>query len=303
MRIASIPSLGMSYAPVAQYLQYLRSPYATVRLNRVLGEKVQLRHPAGAALGGGGCACAGLRAAGLSYQVAAHWNVDTSEETGVEGLPGPLGACVAAVQRALDDASRALRESGRPTLGALILKMLGDQAAEGAAPSAALLVEGLAEAVPGFGDEAECGGRRVTFYRKALAAQLHLRFRGNDPRFAFADADQLTVDLGERREQGGDAREVALRAGTVVGGQAVVDAAGGAFQAFHLSAYLAQQAERAAAEATAASEAGSETGAHGQQEAALAKGFVDSLPPPHPWPGHHMPRDCSWSPLLALACW
>eukprot|EP00887_Chlorella_sp_A99_P000438 scaffold17.g438.t1 len=196
------------------------------------------------------------------YQVAAHWNVDTSEETGVEGLPGvtmvkqgPLGAYVAAVQRVLNDAGRALRESGQPTLGALILKRLGDQAAEGGAPSAAALVEELAEAVPGF--------------------RLHLRFRGSDPRFAFADAGQLTVDSGERREQGGDARKVALRAATVAGGQAVVDAAGGAFQAFHLSAYLAQQAERAAAAATASGDAGGDAGAQGQQEAALAKGFVD----------------------------
>eukprot|EP00887_Chlorella_sp_A99_P007322 scaffold2.g7322.t1 len=186
---------------------------------------------------------------------------------------GPLGAYVAAVQRALDDAGRALRESGQPTLGALILEMLGDQAAEGGAPSAALLVQGLAEAVPGFGDEAECGGRRVPFYRKPLAAQLHLRFRGSDLRFAFANANQLTVDSGLLLAAVLRQRDV-LRVVTLTRWRCARPLWQGGrrwwtqrvalyIQAFHLSAYLAQQAERAAAAATAASEAGGETGAQG----------------------------------------
>ncbi len=39
---------------------------------------------------------------------------------------------------------------------------------------------------------------QVFFHRKAqlLAVQLHLRFRGVDPRFQFADMDALTVDSG-----------------------------------------------------------------------------------------------------------
>lgn len=133
--------------------------------------------------------------------------------------------------------------AGHESLGELVLSMLDAQAAAGGPPSAAGLVEGLAEAVPGFDDTGLYKGqqvrmragahagwlsraqptcrvatacslaaadppalashsqpqpRQVCFYRKAqlLAAQLHLRFRGEDARFRFADMAALSVDSG-----------------------------------------------------------------------------------------------------------
>ena len=46
--------------------------------------------------------------------------------------------------------------------------------------------------------------QQVFFYRKAqlLAAQLHLRFRGSDPRFQFADMAELAADSGELLQLG-----------------------------------------------------------------------------------------------------
>jgi len=64
--------------------------------------------------------------------------------------------------------------------------------------SAAALVAGLAEAVPGFADVGDWQGRPVPLHRKAagLAGDLAARFGGEDARFAFADAADLPADSG-----------------------------------------------------------------------------------------------------------
>lgn len=51
--------------------------------------------------------------------------------------------------------------AGHTSLGALVLSILDAQAASGGPPSAAGLVEELAEAVPGFDDKSEFKGKQV----------------------------------------------------------------------------------------------------------------------------------------------
>ncbi|KAL4421208.1 hypothetical protein ABPG77_010083 [Micractinium sp. CCAP 211/92] len=192
-----------------------------------------------------------------SYQVFQYFNVDASEDEAVPGLPGvvmtrqgPLGAFTTKIREVMAETGKILADSGHASLGALILANLDAQAAAGQPPSAAALVEELAETFPAFEDSGLYRGKQVHFCRKAqlLAAQLHLRFRGSDARFRFADMAQLSVDSGNVlpavfRRQGllqlsdglaaavdagqdlqGDERERALRAAAVVTGRRLCEA-------------------------------------------------------------------------------
>lgn len=226
-----------------------------------------------------------------SYQVFQYFNVDASEDEAVPGLPGvvmsrqgPLGAFTAKLREVVSETGKVLGDSGHASLGALILANLDAQAAAGQPPSAAALVEELADTFPAFEDSGLYRGKQVHFCRKAqlLAAQLHLRFRGADPRFRFADMAQLAADSGNVlpavfRRQGllqlsdglaaavdagqdlqGDERERALRAAAVVAGRrlceayvavAPVFAAGGeeggaSIEPWQVSMYLLQQEEQ-----------------------------------------------------------
>ncbi|EFN50556.1 hypothetical protein CHLNCDRAFT_55749, partial [Chlorella variabilis] len=132
-------------------------------------------------------------AAFAADQAFAFFNIDS---TGERAGQGPLGAFTSLLREAVSETGKALAQSGHASLGALILAQLDRQAAAGQPPSAAALVAALAEAVPVFDDAGLYRGKQVYFYRKAqlLAAQLHLRFRGADPRFRFADMEQLAVN-------------------------------------------------------------------------------------------------------------
>jgi hypothetical protein len=65
-------------------------------------------------------------------------------------------------------------------------------------PSAAGLVDKLAEVLPSFQDSTDCSGQEVVFLRKAqaLAAALFLRFAESDRRFKFCDVHRLSADSG-----------------------------------------------------------------------------------------------------------
>ncbi|KAL4439904.1 hypothetical protein ABPG75_002905 [Micractinium tetrahymenae] len=192
-----------------------------------------------------------------SYQVFQFFNVDASEDEAVPGLPGvvmtrqgPLGAFTGKLREVVSETGKILGDSGHASLGALVLANLDAQAAAGQPPSAAALIEELAETFPAFADSGLYKGKQVHFCRKAqlLAAQLHLRFRGSDARFRFADMGQLSVDSGNVlpavfRRQGllqlseslaaavdggqdlqGDERERALRGAAVVAGRRLSEA-------------------------------------------------------------------------------
>ncbi|KAI3431762.1 hypothetical protein D9Q98_004804 [Chlorella vulgaris] len=217
-------------------------------------------------------------------QVFQFFGIDATEDEPVAGLPGvmlsrqgPLGAFTGKLKETMNEGGRALAAAGQPSLGALVLSHLDGQVAAGQPPSAAALVEALAEAVPSFDDRGMYRGTQVYLYRKAqaLAQQLHLRFRGSDDRFKFVDTAQLAADSGNvlpsiLRRQGvlklsdslaaavdggqdlqGDEREVALRAAAVAACAAICRAAavaGGdgepAIEPWQLSMFLLRQEEQ-----------------------------------------------------------
>ncbi|KAI7839169.1 hypothetical protein COHA_007059 [Chlorella ohadii] len=221
-----------------------------------------------------------------AYQAFQFFNIDASEDEAVPGLPGvvltrqgPLGAYTNKLREVLNETGQILGDSAHRSLGALILANLDAQAAAGGQPSAAALVEELADTFPAFDDHGLYRGHQVYFYRKAqlLAAQLHLRFRGEDARFRFTDMDQLTVDSGNvlpavfgrqgvlKLSDGlaaavdagtdlqGDERERALRAAAVVAGTRICEAAaavapaeGPTVEPWQLSMFLLQREEQAA---------------------------------------------------------
>ena len=74
---------------------------------------------------------------------------------------GPLAEFVRQLRDTAVEAGRVLGERGCRDLGALVLSLLDAQAAAGQPPSAAALVEKLAEALPGFDDKLECQGKTV----------------------------------------------------------------------------------------------------------------------------------------------
>ena len=99
---------------------------------------------------------------------------DPAEEEAVPGLPGvslmrpgPLTGYTSLLRQALNGAGRGLQAAGARSLGELVLRSLDAQLAgggEGGAPpqpSAARLVEELAEVIPGFADACMCRGRQV----------------------------------------------------------------------------------------------------------------------------------------------
>jgi hypothetical protein len=210
------------------------------------------------------------------------FGVDPGEERPVEGLPGvtmtspgALAPFVGALASALAETGRILVDGGHASLGAFVLAQVAARAAAGRPPSAAALVEDLAESFPIFDDRSVAGA--AVFHRKAqaLAGALHARFAAEDARFAFADADALAGDSGAAalaalvdagvvalapalaealaggRDLAGDAREPALRAAAVAAADAVCAAAGGAFVPRQLAALLLREARRGPAWAAA----------------------------------------------------
>lgn len=216
------------------------------------------------------------------WHVSGCYNIDPSEEREVMAgvtmtSPGPLSPLLASVQKVINDAGRALIESGFNTLGEFILKCLDDRAAAALPPSAAALVERLAAVIPGFQDsyeEESNGGTHVVWLRKAqqLADRLYMRFGRSDPRFNFVDIDELSVDSGEviaamlvykgvlklgedlqaaidnEKDIGGSKDVVELRAAVVESGRRICVAAAGEeneaeIAPRHVSAYLLREAE------------------------------------------------------------
>lgn len=118
----------------------------------------------------------------------------------------------------LNGTGRILLERQQSSLGGWILSLLDEQQRDSptSEPAAALLIESLVSAIPGFqdewrqgsgaahaveGKEKDNGGPSVVkFERKAqnLAKMLGLRFGGEDPRFSFRDLACLSIDSGAK---------------------------------------------------------------------------------------------------------
>lgn len=206
------------------------------------------------------------------FGITSHVDTPVPELPGVTmSKPGPLHPLVVAIQKVVLEAGEALEQEGSPNLGAHVLGLLDEAKAKGRPPSASSFIEELSTSIPGFADQALCEGRQVQFSRKAqaLAGALYLRFKEKDPaRFAFTDADQLTVDSGpitpavlrskgilvyshelstiidSGEELPSGPYERALRAASVVAADRVVQAASRSFSAFELGCYLGYLADQ-----------------------------------------------------------
>ncbi|KAG1678253.1 hypothetical protein FOA52_013873 [Chlamydomonas sp. UWO 241] len=206
-----------------------------------------------------------------NLQVQNFFGLETHVDTPVPNLPGvtmskpgPLLPLARALQEMMAETGAALDAEGATTLGGYILTQLADQTAGGRPPLAGAFVEELCSSLPGFADAGLYEGQTITYGRKAqaLAGALHARFGTSDPRFAFADATSLCGDSGpaavaalrsagvlvvsgelaDMLDAGTELppgpHERALRCAAVAGADAVAAAAGGAFIAAELGAYL-----------------------------------------------------------------
>jgi len=104
--------------------------------------------------------------------------------------PGPLAGYVERIVRVLNRTGAQLRGLEKGDLGEFVLDYI-DQTDR---PTAAGLVDHLIT-LTGFGDDRDepCKGVEVSFHSKAqeLAVELYLRFRQENPKFDFPDADLL----------------------------------------------------------------------------------------------------------------
>jgi len=119
-------------------------------------------------------------------------DVDKEVQPGIKmSVASALRPLAEFITRVLNDIGRILRSRMMTSISQFITAAIGTTSP----PSASQLVQQLAAAFPAYNDKATYQGHEVFLLKKAqlTAADLYRKFGSTDPRFAFHDADQMTV--------------------------------------------------------------------------------------------------------------